>query len=81
MNVGSASTGIASTPTFQCVRGALIVLEGGDRCGKSTQVKLMLQKLHQLKIPSLAMHFPGKFKDNPNKQIGPLLLVKPSTII
>lgn len=41
-------------------RGALIVLEGCDRAGKSTQVKLLTKALNDLSIPVEARAFPSK---------------------
>lgn len=51
-NVPSASPG---TP-----RGALIVLEGLDRSGKTTQVKLLEQRFVELGKKVRLMRFPGK---------------------
>lgn len=45
--------------TFE--RGALLVLEGCDRAGKSTQVKMLLQALKDLQIPAEVMSFPGDY--------------------
>ncbi|XP_051163829.1 uncharacterized protein LOC127283172 [Leptopilina boulardi] len=44
--------------TFE--RGALLVLEGCDRAGKSTQVKMLLQALHDRQIPAEIMSFPDR---------------------
>lgn len=41
------------------VRGALIVLEGCDRAGKSTQAKLLVNALKQRGIPVEQRAFPG----------------------
>lgn len=41
-------------------RGALIVLEGGDRAGKSTQTKMLTKALIDRKIPAEALSFPSK---------------------
>jgi len=41
-------------------RGALIVLEGCDRAGKSTQVKLLMNALNELRIPAKQQAFPSK---------------------
>jgi len=41
-------------------RGALIVLEGCDRAGKSTQVKLLMNALNELRIPAKHQAFPSK---------------------
>lgn len=42
-------------------RGALIVLEGCDRTGKSTQCKKLVERLTSKGISAKAMHFPGRF--------------------
>lgn len=44
--------------TFE--RGALLVLEGCDRAGKSTQVKMLLQALQDRQIPAEVMSFPDR---------------------
>ncbi|XP_018378561.1 PREDICTED: thymidylate kinase [Trachymyrmex cornetzi] len=41
-------------------RGALIVLEGCDRAGKSTQVKMLMNALNDLRIPAKARAFPNR---------------------
>lgn len=40
-------------------RGALIVFEGCDRAGKSTQCKKLVEALHQKNIEAEYMSFPG----------------------
>lgn len=40
-------------------RGALIVLEGCDRAGKSTQCRLLVEKLKDSGTPAELMVFPG----------------------
>lgn len=40
-------------------RGALIILEGCDRAGKSTQVKRLVEALNDRGIPALKQSFPG----------------------
>lgn len=42
-------------------RGALIVFEGCDRTGKSTQCKELVTKLLSKGIPAKEMHFPGNY--------------------
>lgn len=42
-------------------RGALIVLEGCDKAGKSTQTKLLMDALKQYNIPAKQRTFPGKY--------------------
>lgn len=41
-------------------RGALIVLEGCDRAGKSTQVKMLINAMNDLRIPVKARAFPSE---------------------
>ncbi|XP_011879614.1 PREDICTED: thymidylate kinase [Vollenhovia emeryi] len=41
-------------------RGALIVLEGCDRAGKSTQVKMLMSALNDMQIPAKAWAFPNR---------------------
>ncbi|KAM0735874.1 Thymidylate kinase [Formica fusca] len=41
-------------------RGALIVLEGCDRAGKSTQAKMLMNALDDLRIPVKARAFPDR---------------------
>ena len=43
-----------------CKRGALIVLEGVDKAGKTTQCQKLLQTLQQSGQPVEMMRFPGK---------------------
>ena len=40
-------------------RGALIVLEGCDRTGKSTQCRKLVERLISNGISAKEMHFPG----------------------
>jgi len=41
-------------------RGAFIVLEGVDRCGKTTQVGLLVKHLMSLGLAAVAMRFPDR---------------------
>ena len=41
------------------MRGALIVFEGIDRCGKSTQVALLERYLKENNVPVRVFRFPG----------------------
>ena len=41
-------------------RGALIVLEGCDRAGKTTQCKKLVAALNDAGLAAKEMHFPGK---------------------
>lgn len=43
-----------------CKRGALIVLEGVDKAGKTTQCNRLVQALQQSGRPAELMRFPGK---------------------
>ena len=43
------------------IRGALVVLEGLDRSGKTTQVKLLEQRFVELGRKVKTMRFPGEF--------------------
>lgn len=49
-------------------RGALIVFEGCDRAGKSTQVKMLLEALKKLSVPTEARAFPGNTWKNKNSE-------------
>ena len=42
-------------------RGAFLVFEGVDRCGKTTQTKLLVEKLKQDGRKVELMRFPGTF--------------------
>jgi dTMP kinase len=41
-------------------RGAFIVFEGVDRCGKTTQVGLLVKHLMSLGLAAMAMNFPDR---------------------
>jgi dTMP kinase len=41
-------------------RGAFILLEGVDRCGKTTQAKLLLQRFLQMGVAATALRFPDR---------------------
>ena len=49
-------TSSTSTPK----RGAFILLEGVDRCGKTTQVSLLVKHLLTLSIATVAYRFPDR---------------------
>ena len=53
--------------TIMSKRGALIVLEGCDRVGKSTQSKLIVESLTKDGIPAKLMNFPGEYYTVLNK--------------
>lgn len=44
---------------MSCRRGALIVLEGVDKAGKTTQCKKLVHALQQSGRPAEMMRFPG----------------------
>jgi dTMP kinase len=50
----------ASTSTTVARRGAFVVLEGVDRCGKTTQSGLLLKKLLAASFSAAAMRFPDR---------------------
>ena len=58
--------GLSSTPstdsstTNNNTRGAFIVLEGVDRCGKTTQCSLLMKHLISLGVAAAAMRFPDR---------------------
>ncbi len=54
-----ASTQTEAAPAA-VVRGALVVLEGLDRSGKTTQVKQLEQRFTEQGRPVKAMRFPGE---------------------
>lgn len=57
----TASPEMISTPTNQAGRrGAFILLEGVDRCGKTTQCGLLLKHLLSLSIAAVALRFPDR---------------------
>lgn len=45
-------------------RGKFLVIEGTDGSGKDTQVRLLIDKLNDMKIPHRMVHFP-RYTDNP----------------
>ncbi|XP_065177431.1 thymidylate kinase-like [Sycon ciliatum] len=54
----STTTGmLASTPPK---RGALVVLEGCDRCGKSTQARMLSEALNKSNLTAKTMQFPER---------------------
>lgn len=59
--------GEAQTPSEPPVaRGALVVLEGLDRSGKTTQVKLLEQRFVELGRKVKVMRFPGTYREITN---------------
>jgi dTMP kinase len=50
-----------NSPSTACRRGAFIVLEGVDRCGKTTQTGLLVKHLVvKLGLTAVAMRFPDR---------------------
>src|SRR5215217_5039777 len=44
---------------FENLRGKFIVFDGGEGCGKSTQARLLRERLERDSIPVLPVHDPG----------------------
>jgi dTMP kinase len=57
----SAPNDLALAPAPAAARGAFIVLEGMDRSGKTTQVKLLESRLVEAGRRVHLMRFPGEF--------------------
>lgn len=55
----TAMTASSSSPS-KLRRGAFIVLEGVDRCGKTTQVQLLVKHLLGIGLATVAMRFPDR---------------------
>lgn len=53
-------TTVSTTTTTTAKRGAFIVFEGVDRCGKTTQTSLLVKHLLQLGLAAVAMRFPDR---------------------
>ncbi|KAI9173294.1 Thymidylate kinase [Blastocladiella emersonii ATCC 22665] len=51
---------MAANASTKLRRGALIVLEGGDRCGKTTQVARLAEALRSLALPVKELKFPDR---------------------
>lgn len=65
MNTPAAADGLSNSPSTDSTsststRGAFIVLEGVDRCGKTTQCGLLLKHLVSLGVAAAAMRFPDR---------------------
>ena len=56
------------TPASAASRGAFILLEGVDRCGKTTQCGLLLKHLLSLSMAAVALRFPDR-----TTQVGKLI--------
>ncbi|CAB9515036.1 Thymidylate kinase [Seminavis robusta] len=61
----AAAAAVSSTTSLHhnnnnASRGAFIVMEGVDRCGKTTQCGLLLDQLRSDNIPAVAMRFPDR---------------------
>ena len=50
----------SSSTTTTPKRGAFILLEGVDRCGKTTQVSLLVKHLLSLSLATVAYRFPDR---------------------
>ncbi len=51
---------VSGTATTNAKRGTFILLEGVDRCGKTTQCSLLLKHLLSLSVAAVAMRFPDR---------------------
>ncbi len=51
---------VPTTGSSPAKRGAFIVFEGVDRCGKTTQVGLLVRHLMSLGLAAVAMRFPDR---------------------
>jgi dTMP kinase len=60
MTLGSSAAAQDAGQTNGRGRGAFIVCEGVDRCGKTTQIGLLLKALQDQGIPAEAIRFPGE---------------------
>jgi hypothetical protein len=72
-NNDTANSAAAAEPSSAVVRGALVVLEGLDRSGKSTQVQLLEERFLKLEKKVRVMRFPGtkislSFPSHPESQ-------------
>ena len=59
-SAASSSSSSASASSSSVRRGAFILLEGVDRCGKTTQCGRLLQHLVGLSVAAVAMRFPDR---------------------
>jgi len=50
---------LMASEEMKTIRGALVVMEGLDRAGKSSQCQLLHDKLYSMGIPVRLMKFPG----------------------
>lgn len=57
------ATGTSPAPASSAARGAFIILEGLDRSGKTTQVKLLEQRFVEEGSKVKVMRFPGEFTE------------------
>ena len=60
-STGADNTGSGSGSDSGMKRGAFIVLEGVDRCGKSTQVGKLVERLQAQGFAAEAIRFPGQY--------------------
>lgn len=59
-NSPSSAKATTTTTTSTTTRGAFIVLEGVDRCGKTTQVQRLVQRFVSLGVAAAAWRFPDR---------------------
>ena len=59
-----------TTNTGSKKRGAFILLEGVDRCGKTTQVSLLTKHLLNLSLATVAYRFPDRTTQGQYHSIG-----------
>lgn len=48
-----------TTPANKTIRGRFITFEGGEGSGKSTQIKMLVDRLNAAKLPAIATREPG----------------------
>ena len=58
--ISSSSSSTSKSAAKQASRGAFIVLEGVDRCGKTTQASLLVKHLIGIGLATVAMRFPDR---------------------
>mgnify|MGYP006149273671 CR=1 FL=1 len=58
--ISSSGFSTSKSAAKQASRGAFIVLEGVDRCGKTTQASLLVKHLIGIGLATVAMRFPDR---------------------
>lgn len=66
-DLAAAAMATSSTTGEKHGRGALVVLEGLDRSGKTTQVKLLEQRFVEAGRKVKVMRFPGGWPSSPRE--------------